>query len=97
MHGFVRVDGARRAAKPTLRSASRRSKASARRATGSTARAGSVRRSRRARRCRTREALGNLVHNGTGTMPAVGNTWDDRMVNALADYLKVKFGGTGGG
>ena len=30
-------------------------------------------------------------------MPAVGNTWDDRMVNALANYLKVKFGGTGGG
>ena len=44
-----------------------------------------------------REALSNLVHNGTGTMPAVGNTWDDRMVNALANYLKVKFGGAGGG
>jgi cytochrome c oxidase subunit II len=43
------------------------------------------------------EALGNLVRNGTGTMPAVGNTWDDRLVNALARYLKVKFGGAGGG
>jgi cytochrome c oxidase subunit 2 len=43
------------------------------------------------------EALGNLVRNGTGTMPAVGNTWDDRLVNALARYLRVKFGGAGGG
>ena len=43
------------------------------------------------------EALGNLVRNGTGKMPAVGNTWDVRLVNALARYLKVKFGGTGGG
>jgi cytochrome c oxidase subunit 2 len=43
------------------------------------------------------EALGNLVRNGTGKMPAVGNTWDDRLVNALARYLKVKFGGAGGG
>ena len=30
-------------------------------------------------------------------MPAVGNTWDVRLVNALARYLKVKFGGAGGG
>ena len=43
------------------------------------------------------EALGNLVRNGTGKMPAVGSTWDDRMVNALANYLKVKFGGASGG
>jgi cytochrome c oxidase subunit 2 len=43
------------------------------------------------------KALGDLVHNGTGQMPAVGNTWDAKLVNALAAYLKTKFGGTGGG
>ena len=71
---FVRVTEPGSARRPSC-SASRRSKASALRATASTARAESVRRSRRARRSEP-EALGNLVHNGTGTMPAVGNTWD---------------------
>ena len=43
------------------------------------------------------KALGDLVRSGIGKMPAVGNTWDAKLVNALAAYLKAKFGGTGGG
>jgi cytochrome c oxidase subunit 2 len=43
------------------------------------------------------KALGDLVRNGIGKMPAVGNTWDAKLVNALAAYLNAKFGGTGGG
>jgi mono/diheme cytochrome c family protein len=43
------------------------------------------------------KALGDLVKNGAGKMPAVGKTWDDRLINALAGYLKTKFGGSGGG
>jgi cytochrome c oxidase subunit 2 len=43
------------------------------------------------------KALGDLIRNGVGKMPAVGNTWDAKLVNALAAYLKTKFGGTGGG
>jgi cytochrome c oxidase subunit 2 len=43
------------------------------------------------------KALGDLVRNGIGKMPAVGNTWDAKLVNALTAYLKTKFGGTGGG
>jgi cytochrome c oxidase subunit II len=58
--------------------------------TASTAREGSARRSRSSPTLENPEALGNLVRNGTGTMPAVGNTWDDRLVNALARYLRVK-------
>jgi cytochrome c oxidase subunit 2 len=42
-------------------------------------------------------ALRTLVRNGFGKMPAVGKTWDDRLVNALAAYLKTRFGGTSGG
>jgi cytochrome c oxidase subunit 2 len=43
------------------------------------------------------KALGALVHNGIGTMPAVGNTWDAKLTNALASYLQKRFGGAGGG
>jgi cytochrome c oxidase subunit 2 len=43
------------------------------------------------------KALGDLVRNGIKTMPAVGNTWDAKLVNALAAYLKTKFGGSSGG
>jgi cytochrome c oxidase subunit 2 len=43
------------------------------------------------------KALGDLVRNGFGKMPAVGKTWDAKLMNALAGYLKSRFGGTGGG
>jgi len=43
------------------------------------------------------KALGDLVRNGSGKMPAVGSTWDAKVINALAGYLKTKFGGAGGG
>jgi cytochrome c oxidase subunit 2 len=42
------------------------------------------------------KALGQLVRNGTGKMPAVGKTWDDKLINALAAYLKSRFGSAGG-
>jgi len=44
-----------------------------------------------------REALARLVRDGVGKMPAVGRTWDDATVKALADYLASRFGGSGGG
>jgi cytochrome c553 len=43
------------------------------------------------------KALRVLVRNGSGKMPAVGKTWDDKLVNALAGYLKQRFGGSGVG
>ena len=43
------------------------------------------------------KALRNLVRNGAGKMPAVGKTWDNKLINALAGYLKSRFGGAGGG
>jgi cytochrome c oxidase subunit 2 len=43
------------------------------------------------------KALRDLLRNGIKTMPAVGKTWDDRLINALAAYLKTKFGGSSGG
>jgi cytochrome c oxidase subunit 2 len=43
------------------------------------------------------KALADLVHNGFGKMPAVGNTWDAKLMNALAGYLKSRFGGGSGG
>ena len=43
------------------------------------------------------KALSDLLRNGIKTMPAVGKTWDDKLINALAAYLKTKFGGAGGG
>jgi cytochrome c oxidase subunit II len=44
-----------------------------------------------------RKALATLVHNGIRTMPAVGRTWDAKLTNALASYLKKRFGATSGG
>ena len=34
------------------------------------------------------EALGNLVHNGRRTMPAVGSGWSDTQIAMLAEYLR---------
>jgi cytochrome c oxidase subunit 2 len=42
-------------------------------------------------------ALAQLVKNGTGQMPAVGTTWDDRLVTALSAYLKQRFRGASSG
>ena len=44
-----------------------------------------------------RKALAQLVHNGFGKMPAVGNTWNDQLVTALSAYLKKTFGSASGG
>jgi cytochrome c oxidase subunit 2 len=43
------------------------------------------------------KALRRLVKNGSGKMPAVGRTWSDRTVNAVARYLKTRFGGGASG
>jgi cytochrome c oxidase subunit 2 len=43
------------------------------------------------------KALRALVHDGKGLMPPVGDTWDDRLTNALVAYLGQRFGGSGGG
>jgi cytochrome c oxidase subunit II len=44
------------------------------------------------------KALRDLVKNGQGKMPAVGLTWTDQTINAIARYLKTRFaGGTSGG
>jgi cytochrome c oxidase subunit 2 len=43
------------------------------------------------------KALRTLVKNGTGKMPAVGRTWSDQTINAVAAYLKTRFGGSAGG
>ena len=43
------------------------------------------------------KALREIVQNGSGKMPAVGKTWDAKLMNALAGYVKSRFGGTGGG
>jgi cytochrome c oxidase subunit 2 len=46
-----------------------------------------------------REALTTLLREGTGTMPAVGQTWSDTQMNALTEYLGQRFnqgGGSGG-
>ncbi|HUF01909.1 MAG TPA: cytochrome c oxidase subunit II [Gaiellaceae bacterium] len=34
------------------------------------------------------EALGNIVRNGRGTMPAVGSGWSDEQIEALVNYLE---------
>ena len=41
------------------------------------------------------KALRDVVRNGAGKMPAVGKTWDDKLLNALTGYLKSRFGGGG--
>jgi cytochrome c oxidase subunit 2 len=43
------------------------------------------------------KALRDLLRNGSGQMPAVGKTWDDKLINSLSGYLHSRFGGTGGG
>lgn len=42
-------------------------------------------------------ALRKLLRNGGTLMPAVGKTWDDKLLNALGGYLKTRFGGGSGG
>jgi cytochrome c oxidase subunit 2 len=44
-----------------------------------------------------KQALETTVHNGTGTMPAVGRGWSDRQTDALFAYLQKRFGQGGGG
>ena len=39
------------------------------------------------------KALRQLLRNGFGKMPAVGATWDDRLMNDAVGYLKARFGG----
>jgi cytochrome c oxidase subunit 2 len=43
------------------------------------------------------KALRELLRNGSGQMPAVGKTWDDKLISSLSRYLHSRFGGTGGG
>jgi cytochrome c oxidase subunit II len=43
------------------------------------------------------KALRTLVKNGSGKMPAVGLTWSDRTISAVAGYLKNRFGGEASG
>lgn len=44
------------------------------------------------------KALRVLIREGTGKMPAVGETWDEKLMNATLGYLKSRFGGkTSGG
>jgi len=43
------------------------------------------------------KALRTLVKNGSGKMPAVGLTWSDQTINAVARYLKNRFGGAASG
>lgn len=46
-----------------------------------------------------RKALTTLLREGTGTMPAVGQDWNETQLNALIEYLGNRFkqGGGGGG
>ena len=44
-----------------------------------------------------RKSLRDLVKNGSGKMPAVGLTWNDQTINAVARYLKQRFGGEASG
>jgi cytochrome c oxidase subunit 2 len=44
-----------------------------------------------------REAVEEVVRNGRGQMPAVGQDWDDRQMDALFQYLEGEFGGENGG
>jgi cytochrome c oxidase subunit 2 len=40
------------------------------------------------------EAVEEIVRNGRGKMPAIGEGWDDRQMKALTDYLKERFPGS---
>jgi cytochrome c oxidase subunit 2 len=44
-----------------------------------------------------REALEDVVRNGRGEMPAIGEDWQDRQMDALFRYLRDELGGDGGG
>ncbi len=46
------------------------------------------------------ESVAEIVRNGRGRMPVVGEEWDDRQMEALTDYLQERFGqeeGSSGG
>jgi cytochrome c oxidase subunit 2 len=43
------------------------------------------------------KALRQLVKEGKGKMPAVGLTWTTQTINAVAGYLKTRFGGEAAG
>jgi cytochrome c oxidase subunit 2 len=43
-----------------------------------------------------RKALTTLLHQGIGTMPAVGQNWSNAQLNALIEYLDKRFGQGGG-
>jgi cytochrome c oxidase subunit II len=38
-------------------------------------------------------AVAEIVRNGRGKMPVIGEEWDDRQMQALTDYLKERFPG----
>jgi cytochrome c oxidase subunit 2 len=38
------------------------------------------------------ESVAEIVRNGRGEMPQVGEEWDDRQMNALTAYLRERFG-----
>jgi cytochrome c oxidase subunit II len=38
-------------------------------------------------------AVAEIVRNGRGKMPQIGEEWDDRQMKALTDYLQERFGG----
>jgi len=38
------------------------------------------------------ESVAEVVRNGRGKMPAIGEEWDERQMNALTEYLKQRFG-----
>ena len=40
------------------------------------------------------DAVAEIVRNGRGKMPPIGEGWDDRQMKALTDYLKVRFPGS---
>jgi len=42
------------------------------------------------------EAMRDIIRNGIRTMPAVGKTWDDQLVDATIAYLKTQAGSTQG-
>ncbi len=42
------------------------------------------------------EGVEQIVRNGRGRMPAVGEEWDERQMNALTTYLREEFGGEEG-
>jgi cytochrome c oxidase subunit II len=44
-----------------------------------------------------RRGLANVIRNGTGTMPAVGQDWPRQQLDATIRYLQSRFGRGGGG